>query len=138
MKEFLEKLKGALQRLEGEQGEILLFALFQRDENNPLDLWDLVVAAPWVQSGDLNSLQVVCSIVQESLKGKEILKLSHVVILDHDDPTVLFLRENYDVPNGHPEELIDCESLSERLNFTIKRAYLLRCRKSENISSMSD
>jgi hypothetical protein len=136
MKEFLEKLKIALNELEEEHGEMFLFALFQRD--NPLDLWDLVVAAPWLRFEDLDSLQIVCSSVQDSLRGKEILKLSHVVILDQDDPTVVYLRENYDVPNGRPEEVIGCEELSERLDFIIKRAYLLRCRKIENPSAIRE
>lgn len=125
MRDFYQKLHLALTQLENEHDEISLFAIFLRD--NSLDLWDLIVSAQWLNSSDLNSLKIVCSKIQDSLKGSEILKLSHVVILDIDDPTVIFLRENYEVLHGHPGKLIDPEILSERLNFTIKRAYLLRC-----------
>ncbi len=127
MKEFLEKLRASLNQLENEHGEIVLFALFQRD--NPLELWDLIVSASWLHAYNLESLQTVCSSIQEILTGNEILKISHVVILNCEDPTVVYLRENYNVSNGHPEEMIDCEELSDRLGFTIKRGRLLRCRK---------
>jgi hypothetical protein len=125
MKEFLEKLKLVLSQLERANGEIFLFALFLRD--NPLDLWDLVVAGPWLKSEDLEALKTVCAEVQECLTGNEIIKLSHVVILNQNDPTVTYLREIYNVSSGQTEEIANCEDLSDHLNFTIKKAYLLRC-----------
>ena len=115
----------ALHELETEHGEISICALFQRE--HPLELWDLVVAAKWLRSAELDSLKIICSKIQEGLKEKQILKLSHVEILDYDDPVVSYLRENYEVLKGRSEQAIDCNELSERLHFTINRAYLLRC-----------
>jgi len=98
-------LTAALAELEEKHGEITLFALFLRD--HPLKRWDLIVAAPWLRYGDLDLLKTVCDIVQAQISYKEISKLSRVVILNHDDPTVVYLRENYDVPSGNPAETID-------------------------------
>ncbi len=125
MKVILEKLKSVLHKLEKEQGRILVFALFLR-EDSPAR-WDLVVAAPWLDSGDVESYKIVATKVQHLLNSDEIIQLSRVVILDADDSVVSFLQDAYNMPNGTFKEIENCDPLSQRFNFTIRRAYLLRC-----------
>jgi hypothetical protein len=127
MKSILVKLKSILQDLEKKHGTILLFALFLRGESP--DRWDLLVAAPWLSSGNVESYKIVGSKVQKLLSADEIIQLSRVAILDSDDPAVFFLQNSYDVPNGTFKDVENCEPLSQRFNFTIRRAYIFRCIK---------
>lgn len=125
MKEILDKLKLLLLELEKEQGPVLIFALFLRGDSP--DRWDLVVSAPWLDSGDVDSYKIVATKVQNRLKAEEIVQLSRVVVLDVDDPAVAFLQDSYNVPNGTFKDVENCEPLSQRFSFTIRRAFLLRC-----------
>ncbi len=125
MKEILDKLKLLLLELEKEKGPILVFALFLRGDSP--DRWDLVVSAPWLDSGNVDSYKTVAIKVQNALSAEEIVQLSRVVILDVDDPVVSFLQDSYSVPNGTFKDVENCEPFSQRFNFTIRRAYLLRC-----------
>jgi hypothetical protein len=125
MKDILDKLKLALSDLEEKHGRILVFILFLRGDSP--DRWDLVVAAPWLDSGSVESYKIVATKVQNTLSSKEIVQLSRVVILDADDPAVQFLQDSYTVSNGAIKDIENCEPFSQRFNFTIRRAYLLRC-----------
>ena len=107
------------------EGRVLLFALFLRGDSPAR--WDLLAAAPWLDSGNVKSYKIVATKVQDLLSVDEIIQLSRVVILDADDPVVSFLQDSYDVPNGTFKDVENCEPLSQRFNFTIRRAYLLRC-----------
>lgn len=133
MKEILDKLKRLLLELEKERGPILIFALFLRGDS--IDRWDVVVSAPWLDSGSVDSYRIVATKIQNRLNAQEIIQLSRVVIVDVDDPVVAFLQDSYHVPNGTFKDVENCEPFSKRLNFTIRRAYLLRCiRASEKTS----
>jgi hypothetical protein len=125
MRKILDKLKSILLDLEKEQGRVLVFALFLRGDSPAR--WDLVVVAPWLDSGNVKSYNIVATKVQNLLSADEIIQLSRVVILDPDDPVVSFLQDSYTVPNGTFKEIENCDPFSQRFNFTIRRAYLLRC-----------
>lgn len=66
--------------------------------------------------------------LQESLSDKELAFLSRVVILNVDDPVVAYLQGLETISNGGFKEL-NASELSEKFNFTIKKAYLLRSQK---------
>ena len=125
MKKTLDKLKSILCELEKEHGQVLVFVLFLRGESPAR--WDLVIAAPWLDSGNAKSYHLVAKKVQNLLSSEEIIQLSRVVILDADDPVVAFLQDSYSVPNGTFKNIENCEPFSQRFNFTIRKAYLLRC-----------
>lgn len=127
MKAILNKLKKALHELEKKHGPIFVFILFLREQS--AGGWDLVVAAPWLSTNDMNSYKIVASKVQKLLNTKEIVQMSRVVIIDVDDPVVAFLQGLYNVPNGQFKEIENCEPFSRRFNFKIEQAYLLRCIK---------
>ncbi len=126
MKSILEKLKQIIQSLEDKHGPILIFALFLRED--PLEKWDIVVAASWLSASDMNSYKIIASKIQETLNSVELIELARIVILDRDDHVLSFFQDNFSVTNGHYEE-VSGDQFSTRFGFTIKRAYLLRCQK---------
>jgi hypothetical protein len=133
MIEILEKLKSIVHSLEGEHGPILVFALFLRED--PLEKWDIVVSAKWLNSSDRTSFETIASKIQKSLNASELMQLSRIVILDTDDPVVAFLQNTAMVTNGSHHE-VPGGGFSDRFGFTIKRAYLLRCQKYEDSSDI--
>lgn len=133
MNGVLEKVKKVVLDLEKEHGSILVFALFLRQE--PLGKWDIVISAPWLNSNDMESYQIVGSKIQEILPASELLQFSRVVVLDVSDPVVAFLQNGFSITNGGFQE-IATEPLTNRFGFTIKHAFLLRCQK--NIPKTED
>ena len=124
MNEILDQLKKILLELEHEHSSILVFALFLREDSTR---WDLVISAPWLDSGDAESYKIVATKVQNLLNTEELIQLSRIVILDVEDSAVSFLQNSYNVPNGSIKEIENCEPFTRKFNFTIKAAYLLRC-----------
>ena len=124
MNEIINKLKLALKKLEQEYGEFYLFALFLRE--GALGKWDLLVSTSWLNSDDLSSYSKITEDVQKYLTAEEMTQLARIVILDPKDPSVVFLQDLYDVPNGTFQEAAS-EPLSDKFGFSIKRALLLRC-----------
>ena len=69
MIKVLEKLKPIVNTLENEHGPILVFALFLRED--PLEKWDIVVSAEWLNSSDRSSFEIIGSKIQKSLNSSE-------------------------------------------------------------------
>lgn len=126
MKETIDKIKVSIQSLEKEYGPLLICALFLREE--PLERWDVVVSAQWLNPQEMQSYKTVSSKLQESLSDSELVQLSRIVILGQDDPVVSYLQGLDTITNGGYKEL-RAEELSAKFKFTIKRAYLLRSQK---------
>ncbi|MEO5767237.1 MAG: hypothetical protein ABIS92_02710, partial [Polyangia bacterium] len=63
-----------------------LFALFLR-EDAP-DVWDLVVAAKWIEDDRPAALADISRRVRDSLRADEITKISRVVIVERTDPAL--------------------------------------------------
>jgi len=124
--ETIEKLKSVIRLLEEKKGDLLIFAIFLREE--PLEKWDVLVAADWLNSVDMDAYKVVASNIQQTLDSSELVQFSRVVILDQDDPVVSFLLDLETIKNGGYKEL-NAGTLSEKFKFVIKRAYLLRSQK---------
>lgn len=128
MKEILDKLKSVVQVLENDHGSILLFALFLREDS--LERWDIVISAPWLSSSDKKAYSIVVSQIQLVLTTSELVQFSRVVILDNTDPIVSFLQEVCPLTNGGFKESpkdFSIEPFVGKFNFTIKKAYILRC-----------
>lgn len=126
MKAILDKLKAVLSALEKEYGPILVFALFLRTD--PLEKWDIVIAASWLNPNELSSYKIVNSKIQEMLLPSDLVQLARIVILSDHDPVVSFLQDSETVTNGHFGEVAG-EVFTDKFGFTIKQAYLLRCQK---------
>lgn len=126
MKSILDKLKEVVLKLEKEFGPMSVFALFLRVD--PLEKWDIVVAAPWLNPNDFSSYNAITSKIQVALSTSELVQLARVVILSETDPVVTFLTNSETVTNGHFGE-VSGDIFTEKFGFTIKRAYLLRCQR---------
>jgi hypothetical protein len=125
MNEILEKLKAVLKEIEEKHGRVVLFSLFLRED--ALGQWDLLVSAPWLNSRQREPYEMVAKTIQQSLSESEVVQIARVVVLDTNDMAVVFLQNLYSVPNGSFIEVQNCEPLTTRFGFTIKRAYILRC-----------
>lgn len=126
MKEIIDKLKALILELEKENGPLLICALFLREE--PLEKWDIVISATWLNSREMQSYKTVSSKLQKKLSDSELVQLSRIVILNQDDPVVSYLQGLETITNGGYKEL-RADDLSAKFKFTIKRAYLLRSQK---------
>jgi hypothetical protein len=86
MKEFVDRFVDLERKLSLEKGEFALFALFLRDD--ALDKWDLVVAAPWIESDRKTALSYITNQIQAAFKPDELTRLSRVVIVDEANPAL--------------------------------------------------
>jgi len=77
-----EKLQQLMKRLEARKGPFTLFGVFMR-EDSP-GLWDLVVAAPWLEAGKLQAFRELVEEMQD-IFGDEVLLFSRIVTLNRDD-----------------------------------------------------
>src|SRR5579871_6518443 len=122
MKEIIDKLKSVVQALEKENAPLLICALFLREE--PLEKWDFILSAPWLNRQEMQSYNIVSSKLQDFLNDSELFELSRIVILDPDDSVISYLQNLETISNGGYKEL-RADELSAKFKFTIKRAYLL-------------
>src|SRR3954466_14542756 len=86
MRDLAEKLRGLERTLSEEKGPFNLFALFLR-EDAP-DVWDLVVAAKWIEDDRPAALLDISKRVRAFLRQDEITKISRVVIVERTDPAL--------------------------------------------------
>jgi hypothetical protein len=101
MRELAEKL-GRLERiLSDEKGPFNLFALFLR-EDAP-DVWDLVVAAKWIEHDRPSALADISRRVRSSLHPDEITKISRVVVVESTDPALKAITSGMSIDHGLAE-----------------------------------
>ncbi len=86
MKEIADKLRKLEQDLSLEKGPFHLFALFLRADAP--DVWDVVVAADWMEQDQVGALREISRHVQQSLKPKELLKIAGVIIVSISNPAL--------------------------------------------------
>jgi hypothetical protein len=70
-----------------EKGPFALFALFLREEA-PLEKWDLVVSAPWIEENKGIALRLISERIKTSLTASDLLMISRIAIADPSDPAV--------------------------------------------------
>lgn len=68
-----------------EKGELSLLALFQPEGALP-DLWDLLVAAPWLEDDHWEDLKYLEKELKRAFNKEDILRLSRIVILKESYP----------------------------------------------------
>ncbi len=122
MNEIVEKLVRIEQEMATERGRFLVFALFLR-EDAP-DLWDLVVAAPWVATDKSDSLQYISSKLRSVLAPDELIKLSRIVLIEPDSAALSALQQTIQIEHG-TAEIKD----GNFFGLPIKHAYLITSRR---------
>ena len=83
---LLQLLPLVQQEIANEQGSFTLFVMLQRD--NSLDLWDIVVSAPWIGESTHPTLLKVIAELKRRLDPADMLTISRVVVLRSNEPFV--------------------------------------------------
>ena len=128
MKEIVEKLVQAENEMAAEKGPFLLFAMFLR-EDAP-DVWDLVVASPWIDADKSGSLRYISDKVGSVLDSKELVKLSRIVLIEPDSPALAAFQRAVHIEHG-TAEIKD----SDFSGLRIKHAYLITSRRDTTTKS---
>jgi hypothetical protein len=81
---FLEKVVALEISLSRTHGAFVLFGVVLRE--SLLDLWDLVVSAPWLNPDKLDAYRLMTGALQAALTPEEFLQFSRVVILEEGNP----------------------------------------------------
>ena len=92
------RLRKAMRDIAAEKGEFTLFGLFMRADAP--GTWDLVVAAPWLENGQLKAVGELTQLLSRTLGGKSLQQLSRVVTLSHDNPGLDAILSTFHVDDG--------------------------------------
>jgi len=69
----IEKFRRVMEDISAERGEFVFFGLFLREEAP--DTWDLVISAPWLETGKVKALGEFVEKVTAIVGKQELLKL---------------------------------------------------------------
>ena len=122
MKEFAEKLAPVERQIAAEKGAFLLFALFLR-EDAP-DLWDLMVAAPWIEANKAEALRYLVSKLNTVATQDELARLSRIVIIEKDQPGLSAIQSLFHIEHS----LADVQG-ANFFGLQIKHAYIITSRR---------
>ena len=112
MKEFIRKIGGLVEPISEAKGGLLFFALVLREDAS---VWDVLVAAKWIDKDRKGSLRYLTQQIQAVLTKEELLKISSVILLRSE------YYVNQDImtsETGWVENNIDMYGLA------VKRAYI--------------
>ena len=98
MKELLERFIFLERNLAEQRGPFALFALFLREDAQ--DRWDLIVAAPWIETDRRSALTLLTNQIQKSLRPEELTQLSRVVLVDENNPALEAINSAVHVEHG--------------------------------------
>ena len=118
MKALAEKLRGLEQSIADEKGPFNLFALFLR-EDAP-DVWDIVVAADWIEEDQPQALAELSKRVRAYLRPDEITRISRVVIVKRANPAVKAIASAVSITHGVAEV-----ANSNFFGLAIKQAFVI-------------
>jgi hypothetical protein len=124
MKELIDKLVKLEKDMSAEKGPFLLFALFLREDAS--DLWDLLIAANWVEKDKAESLKYISNHLSKNLKPNQLIKLSRILFIDADNPGLKAIHMAINIEHGNAE-IKD----SNFFGLQIKHAYLITSKRQE-------
>jgi hypothetical protein len=101
MSKVIDILKEIESKLDSEKGPFTLFAMFER-EDFP-SRWDLVVAAPWVESDNAQALRFLAAEMKQRLPTNDFERVSRIVLLDPADERVRAITSENPVEHGSIE-----------------------------------
>ncbi len=122
MKNFAEKLRSVEREITAEKGPFLLFALFLPEDS--ADSWDLLVSAQWLETDKGAALRYLASKIQAVANPAELEKLSRIVIVGSNQPTLAAIQSACHVEHGFAEVV--------NFNFNglkIEHAYIITSRR---------
>jgi hypothetical protein len=121
-------LRKAVQAMADQKGEFTLFALLLRTD--ALGTWDLVVSAPWLESGTLKSTGEFIRLLTKLIGEESLQHFSRVVTLEKDAPEVRFLVEHFPTCN---DEIREAQNL-DLFGLQIQAATIFRAKNPKILS----
>jgi len=94
-----KKLRKAMHDIAGKKGEFTLFALFMRADSSGGE-WDLVVSAPWLETGNLKALGEFVELLANSMGESNLRDFARVQTVGDDDPTLNLILSKFPVEDG--------------------------------------
>jgi|WetSurMetagenome_2_1015567.scaffolds.fasta_scaffold307505_2 hypothetical protein len=119
IKHIINKLESLEKEIADEKGEFSVFGIFLREDAE--NRWDIVVAAPWLNSDSMEDLNYIVSKLNIYLKNSELLSISRIIILDLQDPIIKVINRNWGVQRGRSLELNNPQLFS----LPFKYAYII-------------
>ena len=92
------KLKKAMREIAAKKGQFALFGVFMRADGP--GKWDLVVSAPWLETGTLKVRSEFTALLSESIGEKSLVELARIVTLKAGDPSVKAVMSAFSVEDG--------------------------------------
>ena len=124
-----KKLRKAMHDIAAENGDFTLFALFMRADSSG-GVWDLVVSAPWLETGNLKALRELVELLSKSLGESNLRDFSRVETVGDDDPTLNLILSRFPVEDG--ELRVSRPGL---FGLEIEDAIILRAKRSARASA---
>jgi hypothetical protein len=118
MKDLLERFIKIERAVSEEMGDFDLFALFLREDEQTL--WDVVVAAPWIEVDQRLALRYLGERLQRELTTDQLMRISHIAIIDADNPGLPEVTETVQVEHG----LVEMRN-QEFFGHSIKHAFFI-------------
>ena len=115
-------LRKAMHEIAAKRGDFTLFALLMRADGP--GTWDLVVSAPWLESGKLRATSEFVRLLAQSIGEESLQQFSRVLALNSADAPLKFILENIPVEDGE----IRIEN-TDLLGMQIKEGIILRSMK---------
>ncbi len=115
-------LRKAMREIAANRGNFTLFALLMRADGP--GTWDLVVSAPWLESGKLRATSEFVRLLAQSIGEESLQQFSRVLALNSADAPLKFILENIPVEDGE----IRIEN-TDLLGMQIEEAIILRSMK---------
>ena len=112
-------LRKAMREIAANRGNFTLFALLMRADGP--GTWDLVVSAPWLESGKLRATSEFVRLLAQSIGEESLQQFSRVLALNSADAPLKFILENIPVEDGE----IRIEN-TDLLGMQIKEGIILR------------
>ena len=121
----INALRQAMRDIARKKGQFTVFALLRRPEAR--GGWDLVVSAPWLESGKLKAVRELVSLLSETIGDEPIKDFSRIATVRRNDEFVTFLLNNLPVEDG---ELHVSSSDLQQLN--VEDAIIFRAKDLES------
>lgn len=101
MSKLVDVFEEIERKLARDKGPFTLFALFERQDFP--NRWDVVVAAPWVESDNERALKFFAIEMKQHFPTNELGRVSRVVLLDPSDERVRAITSEHEVEHGRIE-----------------------------------
>jgi len=110
-----------MRRIAAERGDFWLFGLFMRTET--LGMWDLVVAASWLEAGQLKAVSEFVKLLSDRIGEESLREFARVATLPQDSEFLDFITRS--MPNVNSEQRLRSTDLLAR---GIEEAIILQTR----------